>query len=200
MLGSGIFFLMVFFGWWGFWKDIADPLTGVLLSGSNFQWKDLLTYGLLLWSICLGAIPLLTLGFAWFAKLLSGNQNISVKKIFIDYAYALVPLGLMAWIGFVIGMIMVNGAYVISVISDPFGWGWNIFGTSGFKWKPFLPQVVPYLQLGAILFGLAKTVSVGYRISLENFSNKTAVLIPTASLTAFSILIAAVFVYMFVMI
>ena len=202
MLGSSIFFLTVFFGWWGVWKDIADPIGGIFLSGSVFQWKDLAIYGGILWLICLGGIPLLTLGFAWLSKVLAGVREVPVKKIFIDYAYALIPLGLMAWIGFVVGMIMVNGAYIISVISDPFGWGWNLFGTAGFKWRPFFPEVVPYIQMAAILVGLAKSVSVGYRVTLENFTpgTKTIKTIrPMVPMTAFFVLIAIVFVNMFVM-
>ncbi|HEC60940.1 MAG TPA: 4Fe-4S binding protein [bacterium] len=199
MLGSAIFFLTVFFGWWGKWKDIADPIGGVFLSGSSFQWKDLAIYGGLLWAMCLGLIPLVTLGFAYLAKILAGDREVSVKKLFIDYAYALVPLGLMAWLGFVIGMIMVNGAYIVSVISDPFGWGWNLFGTAGYKWRPYFPEAVPYIQLAALLVGLAKSVSVGWQVSLENFKTRESALKPAWSLTGFFIFIAVAFISLFVM-
>lgn len=40
--------------------------------------------------------------------------------------------GLLAWIAFSVPLIFVNGSYIISVISDPFGWGWNLFGTADF--------------------------------------------------------------------
>ncbi len=200
MLGSAIFFLSVFFGWWGSWKDIADPLRGVFFDMSAVQWKDLIIYGGALWGFCLGAIPLLTLGFAWLSKILSGDKEVSTKKLFVDFAYALVPLGLMAWIGFVVGMIMVNGAYVVSVISDPFGWGWNLFGTADFEWRPFFPTIVPYIQLAALLIGLAKTVSVGYQVSLDNFKTRISVTKTMASLTTLSVGLAAVFVYLFVMV
>ncbi len=55
------------------------------------------------------------------------------------------PLGLRAWIAFSFPLIMVNGAYVVQVISDPFGWGWDLFGTATLPWTPIYPEVIPYL-------------------------------------------------------
>ncbi len=199
MLGSGLFFLTVFFGWWGLLKDIADPLTGVFLSGP-FQWNDIARYGGLLWGVSLGVIPLVYLAFSWLSKVVSRIKEVSLKKLFIDYAYALVPLGLMIWIGFVVGMFMVNGAYVISVVSDPFGWGWNIFGTSAFKWRPFFPEAIPYIQLGCVLIGLMGTFSKGYKIALDIFKEKSVALRAIMPMNVFYVIIGIVFVYFFVMV
>ncbi len=199
MLGSGSFFLVVFFGWWGQLKDIADPLTSIFIQGSEFQWKDLIIYAIALWSVCLVILPLLTLGFTWISKLLSGDKKIKVKKLFIDNAYSLVPFGMMVWIGFVIGMIMVNGSYLISVISDPLGWGWNLFGTVGYEWQPYFSGVIPYIQLGLLLFGLAKSISVGFTISLENFKTRARAIRAIIPQTIFFISLTIFFIYIFVM-
>ena len=199
MLGSGLFFLTVFFGWWGSLKDIADPITGVYLAGP-IQWKDLIRYGGMLWGVSLGVIPLVYLACSWLSKLVSGNNEISPKKLFVDYAYALVPLGLMIWVGFVVGMLMINGSYVVSVISDPFGWGWNLFGTSGFKWRPFFPGAIPYIQLGCVLIGLMGSFSKGYKISLEIFRKKSIALKALMPMNAFFIIFGVVFIYFFVMV
>ncbi len=199
MLGSGLFFLTVFFGWWGSLKEIADPLRGVFLAGP-IQWKDLIRYGGMLWGVSLGVIPLVYLACSWLSKLVSGNNEISPKKLFVDYAYALVPLGLMIWVGFVVGMLMINGSYVVSVISDPFGWGWNLFGTSDFKWRPFFPGAIPYIQLGCVLIGLMGSFSKGYKISLEIFRKKSIALKALMPMNAFFIIFGVVFMYFFVMV
>jgi hypothetical protein len=218
MLGSALFFLTVFFGWWGSWKDIADPLTGVLLTGS-FQWKDLLRYSLMLWTVCLGVIPLATLGFSWLSKAAAGTATagtdvagtpaaatpafmmpgVPLKKLLVDYAYALVPLGLMAWVGFVFGMILANGSYVVSVISDPLGWGWNLLATSGYKWRPYLADWVAYIQLIALFVGLAKSLSTGFTISLRNFRSEKAARRAMIPMSGFFVLLTVVFIYLFVM-
>ncbi len=200
MLGSGLFFLMVFFGWWGKLKDIADPLSGgIFLTASQIQLKDLLSYTGLLWGVCLIGLPALTLGFAWLTKVISADKSVKLKKLFIDFAYAFVPLGLMAWVGFVLGMILSNGTYVVSVLSDPFGWGWNLFGTADIRWRPLLPGVVPYLQLAAILIGLAKSITVGYRVIEENLGSHGRVIASTIPFAAFSACVAGVFVLLFMM-
>ncbi|MEE8448153.1 MAG: hypothetical protein V3S39_00830 [Thermodesulfobacteriota bacterium] len=36
----------------------------------------------------------------------------SLKKLFVDYAYAFIPLGMMAWVGFGVALLMINGSYI----------------------------------------------------------------------------------------
>ena len=86
----------------------------------------------------------------WYAK----ADDIPTKELFLKYAYMLVPMGLLAWIAFSVPLIMVNGSYIISVISDPMGWGMNLFGTADFPWTPLRPNWVPYLQVPILLTGL----------------------------------------------
>ena len=39
--------------------------------------------------------------------------------------------GCLSWIAFTISFAFGKMAYLWPVISDPFGWGWNLFGTAG---------------------------------------------------------------------
>ncbi len=66
----------------------------------------------------------------------------------------LVPMGLLAWIAFSVPLLMVNGSYIISVASDPLGWGMDLFGTAEFPWSPLWPEWVPYIQVPVLLAGL----------------------------------------------
>ena len=38
--------------------------------------------------------------------------------------------------------------------SDPFGWGWDFFGTANIPWHQLLPRFVPWVQSVLILAGL----------------------------------------------
>ena len=52
-------------------------------------------------------------------------------------------------------------AYLWPVISDPFGWGWNLFGTAGVEWQPYLVSATPVIEvllLAAGLFWSSKTI------------------------------------------
>ncbi len=85
----------------------------------------------------------------WYAR----ADAVPTKELFLKYAYALVPMGLLAWIAFSVPLVMVNGSYIISVISDPLGWGMNLFGTAEFPWTPFWPDRVPLIQVPILLAG-----------------------------------------------
>jgi len=86
----------------------------------------------------------------WYAR----ADSISTKELFLKYAYMLVPMGLLAWIAFSVPLIMVNGSYIISVASDPLGWGMNLFHSSEFAWAPLYPASVPFIQVPILLAGL----------------------------------------------
>jgi len=60
----------------------------------------------------------------------------------------------MLWITFVIPMLFVNVTFVMQSISDPFGWGWDFFGTANIPWHQLFPRLVPWLQSILILTGL----------------------------------------------
>jgi hypothetical protein len=60
----------------------------------------------------------------------------------------------MNWIAFVIPMLFVNVTFIKQSLSDPFGWGWDFFGTANTPWHQFIPQYIPWLQALAVLSGL----------------------------------------------
>ena len=94
------------------------------------------------------------LALPYVSKLFSRARELPLRKIFVAYSYLLVPFGLLAWIAFSLPLLMVNGSYIIQVLSDPFGWGWDLFGTAHFPWTPFYPEAVPHLQALILLIGL----------------------------------------------
>ncbi len=77
----------------------------------------------------------------------SDSRARSADSLFAAYATALVPLGLAIWIAFTLSFTLTNISYAWPALSDPFGWGWNLFGTASMGWTPYLSGVVPYLQI-----------------------------------------------------
>jgi len=68
---------------------------------------------------------------------------------------------------------LVNGSYILMVISDPFGWGWDLFGTATVDWTPMIPQWVPYIQVPLLLFGLAYALKAGWEQSARLFQQNS---------------------------
>ncbi len=130
----------------------------------------LLGVNLVLW--CLVLFPLIHYLFCKWSKVLSRVKEVRVKELFVKYSYAYVPLGLMAWVCFSVPLLMMSGAYIVAVISDPFGWGWNLFDTAHVKWSPILPHWIPYIQAPLLLIGFFYSIISIFRISRRIFDKR----------------------------
>ena len=95
------------------------------------------------------------------------HSTIPVRRLFVDYAYALTPLGLAAWAAFTLSFAPVNLSYAWQVLSDPFGWGWNLLGTAQWTWTPYLTSAAPYLQVPVLLVGLVAAIGIALRTARE---------------------------------
>jgi hypothetical protein len=149
MLGSALVYSAVMLGPWGVLKNSAYSI------GSP-AW---LLYALVFLTFVFGVVP----GIFWLAvrsgRALAGIQkNIrvaSMRRDFIQLTYSLVPMGLMAWIAFSLAFVFTNLSYLWPALSDPFGWGWNLFGTANAAWTPYLADLISPLQAVILLAGLA---------------------------------------------
>lgn len=99
---------------------------------------------------------------AWLARRLSFNK-FSLRRMFVEYAYVLVPLGLAAWGAFSLSFVLINLSYAWQVVSDPLGWGWDLFGTANWMWTPYLAGMQSFLQVPILLVGLIAAVGITLR-------------------------------------
>jgi len=158
MLTAALVYSAIFLGPWGWLKDWASAAS---VSGRALYAAVFLIINLL-------AVPGLFLLAAALSKVVSGVRGKSIRQLFTNYSYALVPMGLSMWIAFSFSFLFVNGSYALSVISDPFGWGWDLFGTRAFPWTPVLIGLVPYLQVATLAVGLVFSIYIAYRIGQQH--------------------------------
>ncbi len=110
---------------------------------------------------------------AWFTRLLSGRRDIPVRQIFVHYAYALLPVALFYHVAHNISHLNMEGLKIIPVLSDPFGWGWNLFGTEGWKVGSMIDRAaILDFQFAVILIGLVTSIIISYRISQRLFAKE----------------------------
>lgn len=133
----------------GVWPVVRDFVN--ILDKQN--WDLFGMYTLLVWFLVLVLMPGILYLLAYSGLRLS-KVEIKLKEIFLAYTGVLLPLGLMLWISFVIPMLFVNITFIAQSASDPFGWGWDFFGTSNIPWHQFIPQYIPWIQAFFILTGL----------------------------------------------
>ncbi len=152
LLGSALVYAAVFLGPWGALKDAAYQV------GSR-AWLGYATALIALtWIVLPGVFALLV----WL-----GHPRQRLRQAFTAQTYALVPLGLMAWIAFSLSFVAANISYLWPVLSDPFGWGWNLFGTANAAWTPYLTGIVPAGQIIALTVGVGWSVHTAARIARE---------------------------------
>ena len=191
MLVLALSYSIVLLGPWGHIKNWAN------ISESH-NWGGFALYAsatvLLALVIFPGLFYLSVRGGRWLARV----HEYKTRDLFIRLAYTLVPLGLLAWIAFSVPLLMINGAYIVSVASDPLGWGMNLFGTSNFHWHPVLPASVPYLQVPILLGGLLLSLRSGFRVARDVLGDRARavrVLMPVSVvLTGVTIVFLTLFV------
>ena len=164
MLGIACMFYVSMMGPWGWLKDWVR---GATLTG----W---LSFVGLHASLNLVVIPGVFFLFSWLSKAVSGAKEISLKAVFLNLSYCLIPFGLAAWIAFSFGFLLPNGSYIIHVISDPIARGWNLFGTAGFPWTPFLTQWLVPLQFLTLLGGYIVSADFGYKLAKQTYIDPRA--------------------------
>ncbi len=118
------------------------------------NWGGFILHSAIVWMAALVAFPAIWYGLSRLGLRLTRLPGVSVREFFIRSSSMLVPVGLLAWIAFSLPLIMLNWTHVTSSLSDPLGWGWNLFGTAGQHWVPLYPELIPYLQASLILIGL----------------------------------------------
>jgi len=111
----------------------------------------------------------------WIARRLA-SQRQSLRQLFVDYAYALVAL---------------------AVLSDPFGWGWNLFGTADTPWTPLGTDIIPFLQVGALVAGLLFALNTAYKIARQHSAHHRPAFLATLPIAGFAVMVTLGFLRLY---
>ncbi len=163
MLGSAIVYAAVMLGPWGVLKDAAYQI-------GSMAWVGY-AVGLLLfnWGLLPGVFYIVSRAAQ---KLFPSDHK--PRQTFNIYATAMLPLGLSAWVAFSISFVFSNISYLWPTLSDPLGWGWNLFNTAGLGWSPYLSGVIPTLQIAVLVGGLIWASRVLQNIAIERGAQRQA--------------------------
>ena len=176
----------------GTWPVIRDYVN--ILDKQN--WDLFGIYTLLLWSVILIIMPGILYLLAIAGVRLS-NVNVKTSDVFLAYTGSLLPLGLLLWVAFVVPMLFVNVTFIMQSVSDPFGWGWDFFGTANIPWHQLLPQYIPWIQALLVLSGLYLSLRNIKRTWESNQLRNMQVFLLSVPLSAFitAVAVALLFFY-----
>jgi hypothetical protein len=109
------------------------------------------------------------LGFVELSRILGGGGEAGFGQFAAAYAFSLVPIAIAYQVTHYYTYLLTQGQMIISLVSDPFGWGWNLFDTVGFE--PSFGIVgaafVWYSQVALIVAGHVIAVYLAHVISLR---------------------------------
>jgi len=76
-------------------------------------------------------------------------------------------------------LLLTAGQFIIPLASDPFGWGWNLFGTAGYKVNLALvsPYVFWYGAVTIIVVGHVIAVYLAHMAALRLFGSRRGALV-----------------------
>jgi hypothetical protein len=111
------------------WVDIEAALTSILGNIGFGQPVVIRTFGLV---VCVLLFLEVYLMFSVLMGVTSGKR-VSGLSLALVFACSVVPIAIAYHIAHYLSYLLVQGQYIIRLISDPFGWGWDLFGTRAYR-------------------------------------------------------------------
>ncbi len=80
------------------------------------------------------------------------------------FAFTLVPIAIGYHLAHYLTFLLIQGQYIIPLASDPFGFGWNLFGTAGYRVDIAIvgARFAWYAAVSAILIGHVAAVYLAH--------------------------------------
>ena len=124
--------------------------------------------------------PLMFFGFyLLFSRIMVGflpgdaPRTIELARLFV---LSLVPIAIAYHLAHYIWFLLVAGQFMIPLASDPFGYGWNMFGTVNCMIDVGVvgPRFIWFISIAAIVIGHVVAVYLAYMVALRAFPDPVA--------------------------
>jgi hypothetical protein len=102
---------------------------------------------------------------AYLGAVRVAERSVSYDRSLVpEFIQGLVPIALVYAVAHYFTLLVIQGQYALPLASDPFGYGWDLFGTVDYapNIAPFTPNTVWWIQVGAIVAGHAAGLAVAH--------------------------------------
>ena len=115
--------------------------------------------------------------FSWAIRGLSG-EDMPVADVSKTFVLSLVPIALAYNLAHFVSLMMIQGQLIIPLASDPFGFGWDLFGSADYRLNIGVinAKFVWDLSVAAIVLGHIISVYVAHVIALTRSSDSAGAL------------------------
>ena len=109
---------------------------------------------------------------------LASNNMIDTKGMSVIFIYSLVPISLAYHLAHFLSYLLIQGQLVVPLISDPMGFGWDLFGTANYKLNIAIigARFAWITAVISIVVGHIIAVYIGHVVAINKLgSRKTAI-------------------------
>ena len=124
-------------------------------------------------AVCI-VIPVLVFYlFSRVSYFMAGSSGANFRSMFIKYSYSVIPIALFYHVAHNFEHFVVESQKLIVLISDPFGFGWNIFGTADVQTASLFPVgTIWFTQVFMIVIGHVFGIYISHRYSYQMFKDR----------------------------
>lgn len=166
----------------GEWAMLEEALRPLLPAGGEAASMAIRTAGLIaMWLIFLAAY----LGISALMSRLGGGHPGTIE-VAQRFALTLVPIAIGYHVAHYLVFLLVQGQYIVPLLSDPLGLGWNLLGTSGYRVDIGLvgARFAWYAAVAAIVVGHVTAVFLAHLKAVGSYAAPGAALKSQVPLTA----------------
>jgi hypothetical protein len=110
------------------WSEIEHQFVGIFAGSGDFNSLIVRTIGLIgVWTLFLGAYVAAS---ALMSMVAAFRSPAEMARSFV---FTLVPIAIAYHLAHYLAYLLIQGQYIVPLASDPFGFGWDLFGTAGYR-------------------------------------------------------------------
>lgn len=156
------------------WMEWENALRGALIDGQLALFgADALGFGgssgglmtfTLMMLACIVGPGLIYWALCWLMRLASGRRDLTTRKLFIKFAYTLLPIALFYHLAHNAVHVFWEWSKLWRLVSDPLGWGHDFFGTARAPLTAlWSPETIWYFQVALVVIGHIYGIYVAQR-------------------------------------
>jgi hypothetical protein len=139
-------------------------------------------------TIGLAGFWLLFLSAYWMVSIIMSAVtawHFSPRQIAQSFAFTLIPIALGYHLAHYLEFFLVQGQYIVPLLSDPFGYGWNLFGTASYRPNIAIvgARFAWYTAIAAVLLGHIAAVYLAHVQAIQTFAARKLALASQIPLT-----------------
>jgi hypothetical protein len=157
------------------WQDWLASIEGPYLDKQPGV-GELLVTGANVLGLVLAAV---LVGLAFRAACAAAGMLVDAPRdLAPELLLSLVPIAFAYLVAHYFSLFVVQGQFVIPLLSDPLGKGWDVFGTVGYvpNVVPFSPNTIWYVQVGALIVGHVIALVVAHDRAVSIFEDRSLAL------------------------